>query len=464
MTESTRLFLPEIREMLAEGQAGEIVQVLGDVHPSDWAELLEELEGPERSALFGALASSPELQVGVFRQLGAELQAELTRDLGAEAVAPLIPHLPSDERTDLVGELEEEEAREVLADLSASDRAEITRLLRFEEGSVGSCMQTEFVALDPRDTVADALEQVREATKDTPIHVLYVLDERGRLLGQVSLTELVRSAQRTPVEELFEPQVQSLHADDRSEDAAHAFQKYDVVALPVVNLDDQMIGIVTYDDVLDVMEEEATEDAQMMGAVAPLENSYLQTSTWAFAHKRGGWLTLLFVGQFLTLAVMSLFPEQEAAKDTVRALLMFIPLVVSAGGNCGSQSATLICRALATDEVSLSDWWRVASRELVMGLLLGSFVALLGFLYARFFFHVEQFRTVEYALVVAVSLVGIMSLSTLLGGLLPFLLKRIGLDPAIASTPLVASLSDVAGVLIFFTVSWFALLRPLLQP
>lgn len=316
-----------------------------------------------------------------------------------------------------------------------------------------------------------ALERVRRAPRELPISILYVLDEQKRLLGRVALTKLVRAQPDMKVEELFEPQVPALLADDEQEDGVHALQKYDVVALPVVNTFEQMIGIITYDDVMDVMEEEATEDAQMMGAISPLESTYLQTSIWTFANKRGGWLTVLFFGQFLTLAVMSLFPDASAAAKTanpehllatVTALLMFIPLVVSAGGNCGSQSATLICRALATEDISLRDWWRVAMRELAMGLLLGTFVAALGFFYARYLFHQPEFRAADYGLVIATSLIGIMTFSNLLGGLLPFLLKRLGLDPAIASTPLVASLSDATGTLIFYTVSWYWILKPML--
>jgi magnesium transporter len=471
MTETTRLFLPEIREMLADGQAGEVVQVLRDVHPSDWAELLTDLEGAEREQLFRALHEDLDLQLGVFRQLESEAQVELLRAVGYEALTPLLPRLPSDEQTDFVAALAEEEQRQILSALPPADRADVTRLLRYTDGTIGSCMQIEFVAVDQADTAELALQRVRRAPREAPVSVLYVLDDQRRLLGRVSLTKLVRAEAETRLEELFEPQVQALQADAPREDAVRALQKYDVVALPVINPFEQLIGIITYDDVMDVMEEEATEDAQMMGAVSPLESSYLQTSIWTFANKRGGWLTVLFFGQFLTLAVMSLFPDARIAATTahpehllatVTALLMFIPLVVSAGGNCGSQSATLICRALATDDITLRDWWRVALRELAMGMLLGTFVAGLGYFYARYLFHQPEFRAQDYALVVALSLVGIMTFSNLLGGLLPFVLKRIGLDPAIASTPLVASLSDATGTLIFYTVSWFVILEPLL--
>jgi magnesium transporter len=316
-------------------------------------------------------------------------------------------------------------------------------------------MTPEYVAIQQGWTVSDVLAHLRKVGRQREaFNQLYVVDDRGRLVDSVRLRNLVVAELSTPVPELFDHQPLSLHATDDQETAVAMFKKYDRTILPVLDSNDVLVGIVTVDDVLDVAEQEATEDIQKMGGMEALDAPYLKIGLLSMIRKRAGWLAVLFVGEMLTATAMGYF-EEEIAKAVVLAL--FVPLIISSGGNSGSQATSLIIRALAVRDISLGDWWRVIRRELVAGFALGCVLASIALLRILLWPHREKVYGPHYALVaatVACSLVGVVLFGSIAGSMLPFVLRRLGFDPAAASAPFVATLVDVTGLIIYFTIAY----------
>jgi magnesium transporter len=348
--------------------------------------------------------------------------------------------------------------RRLLPKLTAEVRAEVERLLQYPPHSAGGIMTTEFVRLEPTWTVGDCLKHVRTVAREKEsIYAAYVMEaDTGRLLGSVSLRDLVMAELDQPVEKVMRRKPVTVNALDDQEAVAGKIAKYNLLAVPVLEKDGSVVGFVTVDDVVDVMIEEGTEDALKMGAVeaGAMDEPYTATPFWNLVRKRAGWLLVLFLSEMLTATAMGRF-EEEIARAVVLAL--FVPLIISSGGNSGSQAASLIIRALAVGELHVHDWWRVMRREISSGLVLGGVLGLVGFVrISAWSLVAPQAYGPHWPLVavtVWVSLIGVVLWGTLAGSMLPLLLKKAGMDPAVSSAPFVATLVDVTGIVIYFEVA-----------
>jgi magnesium transporter len=363
--------------------------------------------------------------------------------------------LPPDDAADLIQAAPTDKRDALLALLDEPTRREVTALLAYSEDNAGGLMNPRYIRLRPEMTVDEAISYVRKQMREQPrtIYYGYVLDSEQRLLGVVSFRELFTATVRTRVAEIMKRQVTTIPEQMDQETVSHKFSQSHLVALPVVSTDGQMKGIVTVDDVVDVVQEEATEDMQKVGGVEALDAPYLQIELRKMIRKRVGWLCVLFLGEMLTASAMGFF-EKEIARAVVLAL--FIPLIISSGGNSGSQATTLVIRAMALGEIRLRDWWRVIRREFVAGIGLGVVLACIGFLRIitwEGLFHTYGPQYLSVASTVACSLVGVVLWGTIAGSMLPFILRRFGFDPASASAPFVATLVDVSGLVIYFTVA-----------
>jgi len=416
-----------------------------------------------------------EERVRQFRQLTRDLREELFWGLSASDQADLLftmpeherrtylRSLPPDDAADVVQSAPEEEREGLMALLDDVTRGEVRALLAYAEDEAGGLMNPRFVRLRPEMTADEAIRYLRLQTRRTEtIYYAYVLDPDQRLLGVVSFRDLFAAPGDKRVAEVMERNVIVATEATDQEEVAKLFADHDLAALPVVNAEGRMVGIVTVDDIVDVVREEATEDIQKIGGMEALDLPYFETGFWSLARKRAGWLAALFLGEMLTATAMAHY-EEELARAIVLAL--FIPLIISSGGNSGSQAATLIIRALALGEARLRDWWRVARREVMSGLVLGLVLASIGFLRIVVW---QQFggpygeHYIRVALTVAFSLVGVVMFGTVCGSMLPFLLRRLGFDPASASAPFVATLVDVTGLVIYFTIASLVLRGALL--
>jgi magnesium transporter len=368
-----------------------------------------------------------------------------------------------DDRTALLEELPATAVKELLRLLSPKELQVAQQLLNYPERSVGRLMTPDFIAIREEWTVQQVLDHVRAFGRDTEtINVLYVVHDDGRLIDDVRIREFLLRPLNTKVADICDSTFISLRATDLQQYAVELFRKYDRTALPVIDSAGKLVGIVTVDDILDVVEKQATEDIQKLGGVTALDQPYLSVSVAQMARKRAPWLIILFVSEMLTTTAMAFF-QDEIAKAVVLAL--FLPLIISSGGNSGSQATTLIIRAMAVGEVSLHDWWRVMHRELLSGLLLGTILGIIGFLRIgawSMFSHVYGPHWFLVALTVAFSLVGVVLWGTLSGSMLPFVLKRFKADPATSSAPFVATLVDVTGLVIYFTIAYIVLRGTLL--
>ena len=363
--------------------------------------------------------------------------------------------LAPDDAADLVQATAAEERVGLLALLDEPTRKEVNALLAYAEDAAGGLMSTRFARVRPDMTVDEAIGYLRKQARGRleTLYYVYVLDEHQRLLGVVSLRELFASQPSTRVRDVMHPEVLKVRADQDQESVSRVFQENDLVALPVVDAENRIQGIVTVDDIVDVVQEEATEDIQKIGGMEALDEPYLTVALGKMVKKRAGWLAALFIGEMLTASAMAYF-EDEIQRAVVLAL--FVPLIISSGGNSGSQATTLVIRAMALGEVRLRDWWRVVRREIAAGLTLGLVLGSIGFLRIVMWQAVSPLYGPHYLLVaatVAGSLLGVVTFGTIAGSLLPFILKRLGFDPASASAPFVATLVDVTGLVIYFTVA-----------
>ena len=446
------LIRPDLEELIRGRSFGELREFLLDLPVPDLAELLDESSPEDRAVLFRLLPRS--LAADAFEYLTLQAQEELLRGLGDEHVAAVLNEMAPDDRTALLEELPGQVTKRLLDLLSPEERAVARSLLGYPEYSTGRLMTPDYLAIRQDWTVQQVLDHIRRFGRDSEtLNVLYVIDEDGRLIDDVRMRELLFVDPGRRVAELMDHDFLALSATDDQETAVAAFRRYDRPVLPVIDSAGVLVGIVTADDVLDVAEEEATEDFQKIGGVEALEEPYLDIGLASLVRKRAPWLVLMFFGEMLTATAMG-FYEHELSQAIVLAL--FIPLIISSGGNTGSQAATLVIRALALGEVGLVDWWAVMKRELVTGLALGAILGGIGF--ARIaagaaFSDSYGEHWVAIGLTVAVALVGVVLWGSLTGSIFPLLLKRLGLDPATSSAPFVATLVDVTGLIIYFSVA-----------
>jgi len=442
------LYLPELREMLAANDAAGLSEFCEALHPARTAEFMEGLDADESWKVLQH-AEVP-LRVEIFGFLDEEKQVEVLQRGTRPEMAEFIGQLPPDDRVDLLNEVESDIVDELMPLVPAEERRDIQRLSSFPEDTAGAEMTTEFARFSEDLTVGRALEEIaRQAEELETIYYLYVVDDEDHLHGLVSARDLVSAMGKpdTTIGDIMERDLVTVHVADDQEEVAQKVARYDLLAIPVVDDEHRMLGIITHDDVLDVMVEEAAEDAYRVAAVAPLEETYLETPIFTLTWKRGIWLTILFFGALLTAMALDSYIYIEEIQSAAW-LVLFIPLVISTGGNTGNQSAALIITALSTGNIALSDWWRVVRRELAMGLLLGSFLGVCGYFCALWWAP-----DAVTAAVIPLTLILVVLCGTLSGSLLPLLFSRLGLDPAMMSNPFVAGLIDVLGIIIYMNVA-----------
>jgi magnesium transporter len=450
------LLRPELAELIAKRDFTQLRAILCDFPAADIAEIFTDLNPDDEAVLLRILPH--EVAAEVFEYLSLEDQEHVLQALGSEQVAQILNDIAPDDRTALLEELPASATQKLLNLLSPEQRKIAADLLGYPKSSIGRRMTPEYVAIQQNWTVADVLAHLRKTGRGREtLNQLYVVDEKGRLVDSVRLRNLVVSELNTPITELLEQQSLALHATDDQETAVAAFRKYDRTVLPVIDSTDVLVGALTVDDVLDVAEQEATEDIQKLGGMEALDAPYLKIGLLSMIRKRAGWLAVLFVGEMLTATAMGYF-EDEIAKAVVLAL--FVPLIISSGGNSGSQATSLIIRAMAVRDVSLKDWWRVIRREFIAGFALGCVLASIALARILLWPHKEKVYGPHYALVaatVACSLIGVVLFGSVAGSMLPFVLRRLGFDPAAASAPFVATLVDVTGLVIYFSIAYLIL-------
>jgi magnesium transporter len=418
----------------------------------DLADLMEPLSAEKEAVVFRLLPRAQAAQI--FSHLPMERQQELLKAMAHEEVVNILNNMSDDDRTELLEELPAQVTQKLLNSLSPEERRRASQLLGYAENSVGRLMTPHFVRLRSSWTVAQALDHIRRYGMDSEtMSMIYVIDDNGKLIDDLRIRQILLAPPETRVSELMDSRFTALKATDDQEVAVEAFRDADRNALPVTDSEGVLIGIVTVDDIFDVAEEEATEDIQKMGGTEALDEPYMEIKIPTMVRKRATWLIVLFLSEMLTATAMGKF-ENEIAKAVV--LSIFVPLVISSGGNSGSQASTLIIRAMALGEVTLRDWWRVMRREILSGLSLGAILGTIGFIRITLWavlFHSYGEHWLLIATTVGLALVGIVLWGSLSGSMLPFLLRRIGLDPATSSAPFVATLVDVSGLIIYFTVA-----------
>lgn len=462
------LLKPEYEELIRKKDWESLRVAFEEVDPADIAEILEDLPPEDSGLIFRIL---PRNAAGVaFEYLPLDQQTEIVQTLGSEQLKNVLNEMAPDDRTRLFEELPAEVTKRALEQLSVDELRVARTLLGYPENTAGRYMTPEYLALKPAMSALDGLDWVRKHGKGREtLNLLYILDEKSVLLSDLRLAELVMAPPDARVGDLPTRPLVAIPATASKDEIISTFEKYDRVALPVTDSRGAMLGIITADDVLDVAEEQATEDIQKLGGLEALEAPYMEISTFEMLKKRGGWLAILLLGGMLTATAMGTF-QHELLRAEVLAL--FLPLIIASGGNSGSQATSLIIRALALREITLSDWWRVAWRELKSGALLGVGLAAIGFMRVVLWewLHRQGVLTHGYgehyllvATTVSLSLVGVVLIGAMIGSMLPFVLRRLGLDPAAASAPFVATIVDVTGIVIYFTVASFVLRTTLLS-
>jgi magnesium transporter len=455
--------MPELVELIHERDFNGLREILCGFHASDIAEIFFDLKPDDEAVLLRLLPR--DVAAEVFEHLPIDDQEKMLHALGSEQVAQILNDIAPDDRTALLEELPAAATQKLLSLLSPDERKVATQLLGYPKNSIGRRMRPEYVAIQQNWTVAEVFAHLRrEETKREVMNQLYVTDAKGRLVDFVALRNVVVAAPQTSVLELLQNQQIFLRATDDQETAIAVFKKYDVTILPVVDSQDVLLGVITVDDILDVAEKAATEDIQRLGGVQALDAPYLKTSILAMVKKRAPWLAILFVGEMLTSVTMQNYGGEV---QKIVALSFFMPLILSCGGNTGSQATSLIIRAMAVGDVLLSDWWRVFRRELAGGLFLGFILAIIGAIRVLVWqwFHFWDYGSHYslFAVVIGVSLVGVVLWGSLVGAMLPFILRTVKLDPAVCSAPFVATLVDVTGLVIYFNVALWILPRQLFQ-
>ncbi|CEJ69707.1 magnesium transporter [Chryseobacterium oranimense] len=431
-------------------------------NPADIAETLSNLPADERLLAF--LKVPKEYKAEVFSHLDPDFQEETIRSIGSEEVSEILNGMTPDDRTSLFEDFPDELIKYSINHLNPQERRIALKLLGYDSDSIARLMTPYYIQIRKEWTVKRCLQQIKKVGKrvETMNH-LYVVDERNRLIDDIALGSLLLAEEDTLISDITDNHFVAITTTTSKEDAVTYFEKYDRTALPIITEAGVLVGIVTIDDILDQIEQQNTEDIQKFGGLEALDDPYTQTSLMEMVKKRGTWLIILFFSEMLTASAMGYF-EDEIQKAVVLAL--FVPLIISSGGNSGSQAATLIIRAMALQEIGLKDWWYVMRKEIFTGLFLGGILGAIGFLRILIWHKIGLFNYGVYwpyvGLSVAVSLVLIVLWGTLSGSMVPFILKKLNLDPATSSAPFVATLVDVTGLIIYFSVAGLFLTGKLL--
>ncbi len=447
------LLLPELREMIKNHDDKEMQIFCSALHPASTADFLNGLEPHE---IWRILQANPiTLRAEIFSYFDSDLQVRIIEECPREEVAKLLEETPSDDRVDLLDDLKPEVVDELSNLLPTEDRRDVALLSSYDEGTCGAEMSSDFVRLREDMTVGEAISEISAQTHlMETVYYLYVLDKEGRLAGVVSAKDLLRriNQQTTPISSFMKGAgtLVTVDANESREEAVKQVEKYDFIAIPVIDeKNGKMLGVITHDDVLDAAVEELVEDAHLSAGVDPLnDETYLGSNLWLLARKRFTWLAILLFGAITTAMILKLFNN---VSDRVAWLVAFLPMIVSTGGNSGGQSATLVITALATGEITLSDWKRIMSRELWMGLILGLAMAGCGLINALLIYG-SSVPTLQL-LLVPLAVLCVVFFSNLTGALLPLFFQKMRLDPALMSNPFVAGVSDTLGTFIYMLLA-----------
>jgi magnesium transporter len=441
----------QIELLLEQKDKQQLRDYLNNLNISDVEELIDEL--PEYGALFIETLSINRA-VNVFRILDFPTQERIIKKLPGTKISEIITELPPDDRTAFLGELHGDAVKALILHLSPADRKETLSLLGYKEDSVGRLMTPDYIAVKKSWDVNRVLEHIRKFGKNSEtIDVIYVLGDKGVLLDDIRIREILLVDPDTKISQLMDGRLVALKATDPQEEAINIFRMNNRTALPVTDDENILLGIVTVDDILWIANEEYTEDIQKIGGTEALDEPYLDINLFKLVRKRVGWLIVLFLGEMLTASAMGYFGDEIGL---VVALAFFLPLIISSGGNSGSQASTLIIQAMALGEVTVADWWRVMRRELLSGLMLGIILGIIGFFRISVW---SMFSTVYgphwllIAFTVGFALIGVVLWGSLAGSMLPLVLKKLGADPATSSAPFVATLVDVTGLIIYFSIA-----------
>ena len=433
----------------------QIREFLDDQNISDVAQLVEENPDYESQIIANM---SVHRAASVFKIIDLSTQKRIIHELPPNTTASLLNELPADDRTDFLEELPSNVVRELIKLLDPDERKITLSLLGYPENSIGRLMTPDYVYVYPWNTIEEVFTTIRKFGKDSEtINVIYIINEKGELLDDIRIREFILNPPDKKVEELMDERFVALHPEDDQANASEVFKMNNRVALPVVSNNNQLLGIVTIDDILWVAEEEFSEDMQKMGGTEALEEPYLDVPIFKLYKKRIIWLFILFVGETLTIAAMANFQE---TLEQVLVLSTFIPLIISSGGNSGSQAATLIIQALALGEITVQDWWRIARREILSGLFMGVTLGVVGFFIiycGHQFFDLFGEHYIRIGFAIGTAIIGVVMWGTIMGSMLPLLLKKLGADPATSSTPFIATLVDVTGLLIYFGTAFLLL-------
>jgi magnesium transporter len=438
---------PDIKQILKE-DPDQLRGLLDEIHPEDLADIIGDLEPDEAGELLARLPA--EDAAPIFERLDEREQGELVEQMPAESIAEIASEMAADNRADLFSALPEavgEQVFEALRKVDPEAAQEVRDIEKWPDRSAGHLMTTDYVVVSPRMHVSEALDIVRARAREREefVYVVYVLDQ-DKLAGVVSLRELLIADPTHGIAEVMRTNVLSVPPTMDQEDVARRMAKYDLNVMPVVAEDGKLLGVITIDDIIDVLVQEQTEDVQRIGAVEPLDVPYFQTSFLTFIRKRAGWLIILFVEEFFTQTALRFY---DPVMEAVKGALLYVPLLISAGGNSGSQSSTLVIRGLALGEIKLGDWWRIMLREGVMGIILGCLIAVIAM--GRVMMYPDQ--TFLFAVTVGLTVLAIIVAGCTVGSMLPIVMKRFGVDPATSSTPFIASLVDTLGVIIYAHVA-----------
>jgi magnesium transporter len=438
---------PDLKQLLKE-DPDQVRELLDEIHPEDLADLVGDLDPDEAGELLSRMPA--EDAAPIFERLDDKEQEDLVEQMPAQSVAQIASEMAADDRADMFSALPPAMGVELFQALEKVDpeaAQEVRDIEKWPATSAGHLMTTDYVAVSPRIRVSETLEMVRQRGREREqfVYVVYVVDQ-GKLAGTVSLREILISDPMQGIAEVMRTNVISVPPTMDQEDVARRMAKYDLNVMPVVADDGKLLGVITIDDIIDVLVREQTEDVQKIGAMEPLDLPYFQTSFATFIKKRAGWLIILFVEEFFTQTALRYY---DPVMEAVKGALLYVPLLISAGGNSGSQSSTLVIRGLALGEIKLSDWWRILFRELFMGILLGVMIS--GIAMGRVMMYPDQ--SFRFAITVGVTVLFIIVTGCSVGAMLPLILKRFGVDPATSSTPFIASLVDTLGVLIYAHVA-----------
>jgi magnesium transporter len=437
-----RLIGPELESLLRDNPA-EVRELLDEIHPEDIADIVGEVADEKAAELLRALPT--EYAAQVFERLDEDRQEALSQALGLDKTARIAAEMDADERADFFSVMPPDVALPLLESLERVDpeaAEEVEELRRWPETSAGGLMTTEFIGVAPTLTIAQAIEELRRAAREAEtLDTIYVVGPRDRLQGFLRLRELLLAEPNEHVRDVMSGNVISVPPEMDQEEVARVLAKYDLHAMPVVTDKGEILGVITSDDILDVMDEEQAEDVHKMGAVEPIRDGYFDASFLEYIRKRAPWLAVLFIGGFFTTTAMRRF---NAVLGSVGELAFYLPLLIAAGGNSGSQSSTLVIRGLAVGDIESRDWWRVLTREVAQGLVLGLMLASFGVL--RVILAGDPTKMVG---LVAVTLIAIVVMGCVVGGMMPLVLHRVGIDPATSSTPFIATLVDVLGIVIY---------------